>query len=316
MFNTTRSKSDDNRPGEVSSVAQPIICCVGRSIAGQPTQFLIERLTANLRLDWKALSAEVQPEKLETASNGMLALGFKGVRWFGEYQTRAVEAFAASDSAVRFISSATSGAPSGDHWKLWDNVGPAWLDVLGRRVGSRPSVVWLHGNSRTTRSLFVALDELKSAAPLWLWTEAPPITAQSDWLTTSEQWAAEGRVSSEFSSASQELLRSWLNNLATIDTAGQAEGTSGTKPCIALVAFISEQNVMPVQIGDWLSGFSIELALSQDTALPNSLSSFTVERIAPSELAVAAEACDFERWTGISCEYQVLQDAYDEYCDF
>ena len=70
------------------SIAQPIICCVGPRIAGQPTQFLLERAFANLRLDWRALSVAVAPDRLGAACDGMLAMEFKGLRLFADFQTQ------------------------------------------------------------------------------------------------------------------------------------------------------------------------------------------------------------------------------------
>lgn len=298
-------------PHVVPSLAQPVICCVGRSVAGQPTQFLIERLTANQQLDWKALSVEVSPEQLETASNGMLAMGFKGLRLFGEYQSRAAELLAADDPAIEFVGSATSGAPSGPHWSLWDNVGFAWLELLRQRAAAQPYAVWLHGNSRTTRSTFAAIVELGAKAPNWIWTEAPAPTTPSSWPGEWTRWISEGVVGSEFSETMQNLVGKWLKvDEVPSDSDSEKETSTG------VLGFVSEHRVLPVQFGDWLAQHPVELAVAKETVVPNSTSTSAVRRISSSDLAVAGEAYDFERWTGQKVDHPLLQDAYDEYCDF
>ena len=57
---------------------QTIVCCLGQPVAGNPTQFMIERAFRAARLDWRYLTLEVSPENLAAAVAGMRALGFKG----------------------------------------------------------------------------------------------------------------------------------------------------------------------------------------------------------------------------------------------
>jgi shikimate dehydrogenase len=57
---------------------QPIVCCLGQPVAGNPTQFMMERAFAAAGLDWRYLTLEVPPEKLADAIRGLRALGFRG----------------------------------------------------------------------------------------------------------------------------------------------------------------------------------------------------------------------------------------------
>lgn len=82
----SRDKPPHNTPGptlhRVSTVAaaslQEIVCCLGQPVAGNPTQFMMERAFAAAGLDWRYLTLEVPPESLPDAIRGMKALGFKG----------------------------------------------------------------------------------------------------------------------------------------------------------------------------------------------------------------------------------------------
>lgn len=57
---------------------QEIVCCMGQPIAGNPTQFMMERAFEAEGLDWRYLTLEVPPDFLENAVRGMKALGFRG----------------------------------------------------------------------------------------------------------------------------------------------------------------------------------------------------------------------------------------------
>jgi shikimate dehydrogenase len=57
---------------------QEIVCCLGQPVAGNPTQFMMERAFAAAGLDWRYLTLEVPPQGLADAVRGMKAMGFKG----------------------------------------------------------------------------------------------------------------------------------------------------------------------------------------------------------------------------------------------
>ncbi len=61
-----------------SNALQQIVCCMGQPVAGNPTQFMMERAFAAAKLDWRYLTLEVPPEKLADAVRGMRAMGFQG----------------------------------------------------------------------------------------------------------------------------------------------------------------------------------------------------------------------------------------------
>jgi len=57
---------------------QQIVCCFGQPVAGNPTQFMMERAFAAAGLDWRYLTLEVPPEALADAVRGLRAMGFRG----------------------------------------------------------------------------------------------------------------------------------------------------------------------------------------------------------------------------------------------
>lgn len=60
------------------SPIQEIVCCMGQPVAGNPTQFMMERAFAAAGLDWRYLTLEVPPEHLANAVLGLRAMGFRG----------------------------------------------------------------------------------------------------------------------------------------------------------------------------------------------------------------------------------------------
>ncbi|MBW8883950.1 MAG: shikimate dehydrogenase [Planctomycetia bacterium] len=64
-----------------SPPSQEFVCCLGHPVAGNPTQYMMEKAFAAAGLDWRYLTCEVPPEKLADAMRGLRALGFKGANF-------------------------------------------------------------------------------------------------------------------------------------------------------------------------------------------------------------------------------------------
>jgi shikimate dehydrogenase len=57
---------------------QEIVAVFGQPVAGNPTQYMMEKAFAQLGLDWRYLTLEVAPQALGDAIRGMRAMGFRG----------------------------------------------------------------------------------------------------------------------------------------------------------------------------------------------------------------------------------------------
>lgn len=60
------------------SPLQEICALLGQAVAGNPTQYMIEKSFVHHGLDWRYLTLEVTPENLGDAIRGIRALGFRG----------------------------------------------------------------------------------------------------------------------------------------------------------------------------------------------------------------------------------------------
>jgi shikimate dehydrogenase len=60
------------------SPLQEIVAVFGQPVAGNPTQYMMEKAFAQLGIDWRYLTLEIAPEHLGDAIKGMRAMGFRG----------------------------------------------------------------------------------------------------------------------------------------------------------------------------------------------------------------------------------------------
>ena len=63
----------------------------GQPVAGNPTQFMIERAFAAAGLDWRYLTLEIAPEFLGDAVRGARAMGFRGGNVTMPYKVAVIE---------------------------------------------------------------------------------------------------------------------------------------------------------------------------------------------------------------------------------
>jgi shikimate dehydrogenase len=70
---------------------QPIVCCLGQPVAGNPTQYMMEKAFAAAGLDWRYLTCEVPSDKLADAMKGLRALGFKGANFTIPHKVAVIE---------------------------------------------------------------------------------------------------------------------------------------------------------------------------------------------------------------------------------
>ena len=300
------------------STTQPIICCLGQSVAGQPTQFLLDRAFAALRLQWQALSVEVRPEKLALVCEATIEMGFHGLRFYEAIASIACPHLANPSSLERFVGFSSSAISQKDRWQVWDSLGYGWIDLLKQ---NQVDSLWLHGDSRTTRSLFAAVT---TSNMKWVWTEAPAslLTDEVD-LPDFVRGQVADRASADSVTHSKpihELLGCSL----------QPTGDNIETP-VSRLAIVTEQNQLPEAqhieaqhpkaqypeaLANQIALMNVQLLTPSTLRLSESLAALRFAQLSQADVAVAAELYDFQRWTGKTIDVSILRDAYDEYCDF
>ncbi|HVW36371.1 MAG TPA: shikimate dehydrogenase [Pirellulales bacterium] len=87
----------------ISSSLQEICSLFGQPVAGNPTQFMIEKAFAAHGLEWRYLTLEVAPEDLGDAVRGMRAMGFRGGNITKPHKTAVVELLDRLSDAARLM---------------------------------------------------------------------------------------------------------------------------------------------------------------------------------------------------------------------
>lgn len=79
----------------MDGTTEPIIAVIGHPIAGNPSQFAVERALREMKLEWRVLSFDVDPSDVAAAIEGFSVIGIAGVlidptvtkaasRWYGQ----------------------------------------------------------------------------------------------------------------------------------------------------------------------------------------------------------------------------------------
>ena len=153
--------------GVMENTIQPILCCVGAEVAGEPTQFLMERACSAAHLDWRVITVEVAVDELQHAWQGMSVMRFRAVRFFRAHQAAAMDLVGEPSIYDRFIGGITSAHRLGDQWTMWHNSGPGLVEALTSRCQWSDTTCWLHGDSPKQRSIFIACTERPPRELIW-----------------------------------------------------------------------------------------------------------------------------------------------------
>ena len=86
-----------------SSAIQEVVCLLGYPVAGNPTQYIMEKAFAATGLDWRYLSFEVPPAHLEDAIRGMRVMGFVGANFAHPHKATALDFLDDVSEAARLI---------------------------------------------------------------------------------------------------------------------------------------------------------------------------------------------------------------------
>jgi hypothetical protein len=295
-------------PDSLPGAMQPILCCLGERVAGKPTQFLWERAIAANELDWRAITIQLAAEDLPVALAGMHVMRFMGLRFFPSLQAEAARQLAPDQDNLKFVGSATSAAWGGEAWHAWHHWGGTILAWTAEHCGSKPPIVWLHGDSVRCRSLWIALiegvlqDDSTKSSPTRpktvLWSNPPQELPQPS------------------PQASAPLLVTPL--LVTLETAEQGlahlRALGDERPALLLVGD-RLPDVASSQLSDVAGNCFVaggEEACRQAARWPSP----APRALSEIEQLLACEAFDFQLWTGHSVSNHLLRDAYDEYTGF
>ncbi|MFZ4732400.1 MAG: shikimate dehydrogenase family protein [Pirellulales bacterium] len=94
-------------PTLANAALQDLVSLLGCPAAGNPAQYLFERAFAAAGLDWRFLSLEVAPDRLGDALAGVSALGFRGCILAGPLRRQALPLMGQSSPSASFAGAAS-----------------------------------------------------------------------------------------------------------------------------------------------------------------------------------------------------------------
>lgn len=283
-------------------------CLVGESVGGDPTHFMVERALADLGLDWRFLSFQCAPDRLDEALVGADALGFRGVRLRGEVPDKPARVEQRTERARRTgrLTHLTrhDGQLQGD-----DASGPALIEALattlddergdphGKRVvllgagGAAPSIADVlvergaalvavadRSPDRAATVVLNAQTKRSDLAPTdALATEVTPLAWENDWLDLPDD-------------------ADWVLSTASWPKDENASVAATLEP-----EFVDKQLVVDLAIGSNRSPLLLA-AEGRGARVVDGL-----------PVLIAETALAVEAWTGMGVDRTILRDAAEEF---
>ena len=176
----------------MDGTTEPIVAVIGHPIAGNPSQFALERALVELDLDWRVLSFDVPPERLAAALSGIDVLGFRGVLLdptaipaATEWYRRALAESGPIDCFTRDDQGGLVGLDQRRRWTLAQV--RAYIERVGRGVenalwlGDPAELDWLRELCPEPTLISHDLDQVAAAELIVVATSAPLGLEIEDW---------------------------------------------------------------------------------------------------------------------------------------
>ena len=148
----------------LNSSLQEICSLFGQPVAGNPTQFMIEKAFAAHGLEWRYLTLEVAAEDLGDAVRGMRAMGFRGGNVTKPHKTAVLEFLDRLSDAARLMG-AVNCIVREDRELIGENTdGKGFMQSLAGVIDPAGKRVVLLGAGGAARAIGVALALAGAAA--------------------------------------------------------------------------------------------------------------------------------------------------------
>jgi shikimate dehydrogenase len=140
-----------------SSSLQEVLCCLGQPVAGNPTQYVMEKALAAAGLDWRYLTFEVAPQNLADAVRGLKALGFRGANFTIPHKVAAVPLLDRLGKSAQLIGAVNCAVREGDVWRGENTDGRGFVQSLRPLVDPAGLTVVILGAGGAARAIAVEL---------------------------------------------------------------------------------------------------------------------------------------------------------------
>lgn len=333
-------------PTTLDPTLQPLVACLGYPVAGDPTQFVIERGIQAANLDWRIVTASVAPDQLSVALSGLRAMQFNGLAILPPHRSLAASWM---DRLGPVASQSGQVTVARRHEAVWvgeDTRAAAVAQLLESQatvIPPHPLAVldadlhrWLTtGLPTPLHSRIWSPVELEPVA-----TESQPGNAAASQTTPAmaEKASAEKTAATQSKEAEPTTdgpanalahgAEPGVAEIASARSSTSAQPRTGTveqpdsRPPITLAGLISCSPLPPAPPA-WIKAVQwteqpLWICLEDppsDTGAPGWLSRFRPKRLPPELLRLHQAAVDFQFWTGQAPSMDVLREAFDEFLD-
>jgi shikimate dehydrogenase len=146
------------------SPLQEICALLGEAVAGNPTQYMMEKLFGHHGLDWRYLTLEVTPENLGDAIRGIRALGFRGANITKPHKVPVLQHLDRLSEAAALIGAVNCITRDGRQLVGENTDGKGFLESLRGVTDPRGKRVVLLGAGGAARAIAVELALAGAAA--------------------------------------------------------------------------------------------------------------------------------------------------------
>ena len=140
-----------------SASLQEIVCCVGQPVAGNPTQYMMEKAFAAAGLDWRYLTLEVAPADLGAAVRGMKAMGFRGANVTVPHKVAVIEYLDGLGDVADLVGAVTCVNRADDQFIGENTDGKGFLQALREVADPSAKKLAILGAGGAARAIAVAV---------------------------------------------------------------------------------------------------------------------------------------------------------------
>lgn len=157
----------------MSTQTQQDVCCLlGDPVAGNPTQYMLEKAFAAADLDWRFLTFEVSADDFEAALKGARVFDFRGVMLAPPHRGQVSSFVESVTDAARLAHQVNCLSQHGGELRGHNTEGQALRLLVERRLPIKGAKATILGSGRLARS-FAAELALAGAAAIELVCVAP-----------------------------------------------------------------------------------------------------------------------------------------------
>jgi shikimate dehydrogenase len=141
----------------MSTALQELTGCIGQPVAGNPTQFVMERAYAKAGLDWRYLTMEVPAENLVPAVHGIKALGIRGFNCTKPHKCTVIPLLDGTTQAAGLMGAVNCVFREGDKFIGENTDGKGFVESLRTLVDPAGKRVVMLGAGGAARAIAVEL---------------------------------------------------------------------------------------------------------------------------------------------------------------